>query len=363
MRTKQAVLMCGEQIAHYNRRLVRELGTRAQLWDLTSLCATGARCGVSVRRTSLRAEPTETPRPAREGDRYDDTLQLTALLPNEPLALLEQSADGRFYRAVSSYYAGWVSASDIALCKELDCCRAAQEGGFLRVTGSSVTLCRDPYEPRVSGAVLPMGTRVPLAAPPGTLRALRGRMSYDNYLVRLPVRGAEGALEYAEAMVPLAADVCVGDLPYTRENLAAQMEKTRGEVYGWGGMLGGRDCSALVGDIYRCFGFRLPRDAAGLALLPDAEDVSSLSPREKRARLRTLPVGTILYFPGHSMLSYGTAEDGEPLCLSAAGNFLPPGSAGGERRAVNSVAVTPLTVVRANGRTWLESLTRIISIS
>ena len=95
--------------------------------------------------------------------------------------------------------------------------------------------------------------------------------------------------------------------------------------------------------------------------MPGAEDVSALSTEEKRAALCTLPVGTILYFPGHVMLSWGV-ENGEPRCLSAAGNFLPPGSAGGEPRAVNTVAVTPLTVVRANGKTWLESLTKIIRI-
>ena len=44
------------------------------------------------------------------------------------------------------------------------------------------------------------------------------------------------------------------------------------------------------------------------------------------------------------------------------GKFSAAGSAGGEPRAVNTVAVTPLTVVRANGKTWLESLTKIIRI-
>lgn len=175
------------------------------------------------------------------------------------MALLGESADGSFCYAETSYYAGWVPAADIGLCEDLGVWRAAQEGGFLRVTGSRVTLCCDPYEPRVSGAALPMGTSLPLAASPGTVRALRGRMSYDNYLVRLPVRRTDGWLEYREAMVPASADVCVGDLPYTHENVAAQAAKMRGEVYGWGGMLGGRDCSALVEDVYRCFGFRLPR--------------------------------------------------------------------------------------------------------
>lgn len=353
--------MTAEEIARYNESLLCVLGEAARLRDLTRLRGRDVCWGVSVRCTSLRAQPTATPCPTRAGDRYDDALQLTAVLPNEPMALLGESADRRFCRAETSYYAGWVPAEDIGLCRDLEAWRTAQEGGFLRVTGSRVTLCCDPYEPRVSGAALPMGTSLPLAAPPGTVRALRGRMSYDNYLVRLPVRRTDGWLEYREAMVPVSADVCVGDLPYTHENVAAQAAKMRGEVYGWGGMLGGRDCSALVGDVYRCFGFRLPRDAAGLALLPGAEDVSALSTEEKRAALCTLPVGTILYFPGHVMLSWGT-ENGEPQCLSAAGNFLPPGSAGGEPRAVNTVAVTPLTVVRANGKTWLESLTEIIRI-
>ena len=309
MRKEDAALMTAEEIARYNESLLCVPGEAARLRDLTRLRGRDVRWGVSVRRTSLRAKPTDALCPTRAGDRYDDPLQLTAVLPNEPMALLGESADGSFCYAETSYYAGWVPAADIGLCEDLGVWRAAQEGGFLRVTGSRVTLCCDPYEPRVSGAALPMGTSLPLAALPGTVRALRGRMSYDNYLVRLPVRRTDGWLEYREAMVPVSADVCVGDLPYTHENVAAQAAKMRGEVYGWGGMLGGRDCSALVGDVYRCFGFRLPRDAAGLALLPGAEDVSALSAEEKRAALCTLPVGTILYFPGHVMLSWGV-EDG-----------------------------------------------------
>ena len=264
--------MTAEEIARYNESLLCVPGEAARLWDLTRLRGRDVCWGVSVRCTSLRAQPTATPCPTRAEDRYDDALQLTVVLPNEPMALLGESADGSFCYAETSYYAGWVPAEDIGLCRDLEAWRTAQEGGFLRVTGSRVTLCCDPYEPRVSGAALPMGTRLPLAAPPGTVRALRGRMSYDNYLVCLPVRRADGWLEYREAMVPVSADVCVGDLLYTHENVAAQAAKMRGEVYGWGGMLGGRDCSALVGDVYRCFGFRLPRDAAGLALLPGAEE-------------------------------------------------------------------------------------------
>lgn len=391
----ERAVMTRAEIARYNEALLARPGRAAMLHDLRAMperlarsalcglieeamggegtacrenCALGEiapwtalRWGVCVRRSSLRALPTEKALPHKADDRYDDRLQRSAVPVNEPMALAHTSADGRYFFAVTENCTGWVAAEGVGLCPRERALRAAEAGDFLLVTGSRVTLCADPFEPRVSGAVLTMGTRLRLTSPVGTVRAVRARLSCDNYLAALPVRGAGGTLEEVDALVPISADVCEGFLPYTPENAALQAEKLRGEVYGWGGMLGARDCSSLVGEVYRCFGFRLPRDSAGLAQLPGAQDVSALTTEEKRELLCALPRGTLLYFPGHIMLSFGAA-DGEPLCLSAAGNFLPPGSVGGTARTVNTVAVTPLSVVRANGKTWMESLTRVIRI-
>ena len=93
--------MTAEEIARYNESLLCVPGEAARLWDLTRLRGRDVRWGVSVRRTSLRAQPTATPRPTRTEDRYDDPLQLTAVLPNEPMVLLGESADGRFCRTVT----------------------------------------------------------------------------------------------------------------------------------------------------------------------------------------------------------------------------------------------------------------------
>ena len=117
--------MTAEEIARYNETLLRVPGETAKLRCLTRLRGRDVRWGVSVRRTSLRAQPTTVPCPARVGDRYDDALQLTAVLPNEPMALLGESADGRFCYAETSYYAGWAPAEDIGLCEDLDAWRAA----------------------------------------------------------------------------------------------------------------------------------------------------------------------------------------------------------------------------------------------
>ena len=92
--------MTAEEIARYNESLLCVPGEAARLWDLTRLRGRDVRWGVSVRCTSLRATADGMLLcPTRAGDRYDDPLQLTAVLPNEPMALLGESADGRFCRA------------------------------------------------------------------------------------------------------------------------------------------------------------------------------------------------------------------------------------------------------------------------
>ena len=83
--------------------------------------------------------------------------------------------------------------------------------------------------------------------------------------------------------------------------------------------------------------------------------------QEKRALLRSCPRGTLLYFPGHVML-YTGEEQGEPCCISAAGSFWPAGAAGGGERRVNTIAKTSLEVLRSNGKTWLQSLRKLICL-
>ena len=70
--------MTAEEIARYNESLLCVPGEAARLRDLTRLRGRDVRWGVSVRRTSLRAKPTDALCPTRAGDRYDDALQLGA---------------------------------------------------------------------------------------------------------------------------------------------------------------------------------------------------------------------------------------------------------------------------------------------
>ncbi len=315
------------------------------------------RWGMVTERCALRQLPTALPVCRRPGDRYDDLLQETALLPGEPLALLHLSRDGAWWYAAAAFARGWVPAASLGLCQNREDWRAARQmERFLVVTGSGFPLPRDPYAP--GRRELSLGMQLRLLSGPEEARPLRRRVPYDCYLADWPIRDPDGSLGFLPVAVPVSRPVHEGYLPYRPESAWALAQGLRGEVYGWGGMLGGRDCSALIQELFRCFGFRLPRNSQGLSRLPGGIDVSRRSPAEKQALLRRQRPGTLLWFPGHVML-FGGERNGRPVCLSAAGSFGPPGAAA---RPVNTVALTSLDVVRPSGETWLQALARILPI-
>ena len=321
------------------------------------------RFGFCVQRSDLRSVPFAQRVTSKSNDRFGDTLQESVVLQNEPLAVLHESADGKFLFVAAYFYVGWINSDSVALCSSFKQWQAllAPENDFLVVTGSSFRLCRDPYEPLVSELELTMGMRLSLAEKPGTVKSVRGRMSYDNYIVNVPSRAADGSLKFIEALVPISRDVHIGYMPFTYSNVIRLADKTRGEIYGWGGMLGTRDCSALVMEIYRCFGIMLPRNTSDLAKLPEkyAADVSSLSAEAKRETILSQPAGVILFFPGHVMIYYGS-DGNDLLCLSAAGKFAPVQSSATQN--VYTVEVCSLDVRLSNGKTWLEAIEKIIRI-
>lgn len=322
------------------------------------------RWSVCTERSSIRTFPAADAVTADPDDRYDDIFQETAILLNEPAVVLHTSADGKFYYICIRNYRGWVAADAMGLCEDYEAWkRAGDKESFLVVTGSRITLSEDPYEPSVSGRELTMGTKFSLAKEPGTIKSVRNRVSYDNYIINFPVRNEDGMLSYQEALVPVSSDVHVGYLEYTQAAILNQAFKMLGEVYGWGGMADARDCSSLVMELYQCFGFEIPRNGSGIAMIPGADnvDLTSMTVKEKEKALKDAACGSVLYFPGHIMIYLGEA-DGNFYCLSASGSFAPEGTSSREIQKVNSVIISSLNVIRKNGNTWMESLEKVIQI-
>ena len=164
-----------------------------------------------------------------------------------------------------------------------------------------------------------------------------------------------------DALISANRDVNVGYLPYTSANVLTQAFKSLGDRYGWGGMMNAQDCSAFAQEVYRCFGFELARNTSWQAAMPaDVTDLTGMTEDEKKAVLDTLPAGAILIMTGHEVIYLGE-ENGLYYVINDSGSFVPPDD---PNTTLNprSIIINDLSALRANGKTWLESLNYAVCV-
>jgi hypothetical protein len=314
--------------------------------------------GFTVQRSDLKVYPTADVIGDEPGDPGFDLFQNSAILPAEAVLVLHHSWDGQWVFVQMYNCTGWLPAAAVAVGDRDTWLAYQHESDFLVVTANRLRLDPDPLLPRISELELTMGTKLPLVKAEDWPDSLRERRVYQNYVVKLPTRDTAGQLEFVLAPVPLSSDVTVGYLPYTRANIIRQALKMQGDRYGWGGMLDGRDCSSLVMELYRCFGFKLPRnsaqqeESAGKTL---AFQDKSVAAREQL--LKQLSPGASLFFPGHEMLYLGE-DNGHYYVLSALGSMgeIRPGEAKPQTVRVRTVVINDLNILRASGKRWIDDL-------
>lgn len=318
--------------------------------------------GFTLRRAHIRTFPTHDFITKDPEDREFDLFQETALNPAEPLICLHQSIDGEWQYVQTGNYRGWIDTNAIAFSKDrslwINYCQAPN---FLVVTGNVLTLAEDPHMPEFSGLVFAMGAKIPLVESDAVPELIGHRKPSSCHVVWLPVRDQEGTLDFRPAIVAKSADVCKGYLPFSRANLLIQMFKMQGDRYGWGGLFGSRDCSALVQDVFRSFGIFLARNVGEQALGTGRRiSFANKSPDKRAAILRSLPPGSTLHFPGHVMLYLGEHDDQFYVfhAIAACGNPTRPQPDGTfARLPLNGIMVTDLSLPRVNGKSLFESLT------
>ncbi len=336
---------------------------RANIRDAAVFSDMPLRYGFAVNHTLMKAYPYgDTLSDSPDDPEWDD-LANSGVPVNEPLAVYFFTADGKYAYVRSAICPGWVPAEDIAVCQnKAEWLDARNMSQILVVTGEKVYLESSLDDPQASEKMLAMGTVLELVSMPDA--AVSDRMSWYNYVVRLPFRNEDGSFSQRLALIPANRDVSVGYLPFTSGNILSQAFKSLGNRYGWGGMLHSQDCSAYVRDVYRCFGLNIPRNTTWQSAMPvQITSLTEMDTEAKTAFLRTLAPGAILQFPGHEMLYLGEA-DGRFYTINDVSSLLSPlePAETRSRLRVRSVILNDLSTLRTNGHTWLEQLSAAIEV-
>ena len=321
------------------------------------------RFGLVTHRAALRTFPTRTRVFKQRGDTDIDRFQESALFPGTAVAIIHRSRDGQWLFVISNLYAAWIDTDAVAEGSREQVLAYGRKSPYLVVTGAKARTVFTPEQPAVSELQLDMGVRLPLLADWPADKPVNGQHPYAAHVIELPIRGSDGSLRFAPALLSITADAQTRYLPLTRANVLRQSFKFLGERYGWGHDYNGRDCSGFVSDVYSSFGVRLPRNTRDQGVSPALNRIafSDADDRKvRRAALQRLQVGDLVYIPGHVMMVIGH-DHGEPYVIhDVAGlSFRKPG---GEktRTVLNAVSVSPLTPLLFNdAQTFVD---RIYSI-
>lgn len=314
---------------------------------------------VAVRRTELRAFPSDIPIWDDPTDKECDYQYLTGIRVNEPLVITSVSSDGNYYLAKSISCSGWVAAADVALCTDKDEWLSAWDFSpekMLVVYGDKLYTEMSLTGAQTSNLLLTMGTVLELADIENPNELIDNRAAYQNYAVWVPIRNEDGSYAKKLTLIPEHADVSEGYLQLTEKNIAKVAFGALGNTYGWGGALLSDDCSGYIRNVYKCFGMELARNTTWQSSMPMAKvNMTDMCREERLTVLDALPFGSILFFNGHEMLYLGK-ENGKYYVISATGNILEP-KEGLNRQRIRSTIINTLDTKRANGVTWIDSLT------
>lgn len=333
--------------------------------------STDVRYGLSVRRTFLRALPSERALYAASDALDYESLQAGVLFPGDPAIVAHQSEDQHWLLVFSAQGPGWVKRGDIGIGTAdavfgYASASVSVEAGRV-VTGDQVRTVFTPEAPQVSQLELDMGVTMPAAAvKPG--EPVNGASSYASWAVRLPVRQPDGALAFSDALLRRTADTAPGYLPLTRANIIRQAFKFLGERYGWGHQFNARDCSGLTSEVYRSMGILLPPNSGQQGTSAALNHQMFTAADSHAARLQALAraqVGDLVVVPGHVLMIIGHLN-GQPYVIQDVpyAVFKDPASGAIRKTKLNQVSVTPLLPLYADDKTlYVDAMTSLVRVT
>lgn len=327
---------------------------------------TAIQFGLVVKRTALRAFPTDDRVFNAQLNTDLDRFAETALFVADAVAVLHQSQDKQWLLVHSFNYTGWVRAADIAVGSKEQVFAYTAKAPFIVTTGAKVRTAYNPEISAISELQLDMGIRLPQLSAADTGFKVHGQNPAASYIVQLPLRRADGSLAFTAALIPRSEDLHQGYLPFTASNVVAQAFKFLGERYGWGHDYNGRDCTGFISEIFRSFGFLMPRNSGQQGNGTYGSNIrfdSQSSKDDKLTAIQQAQVGDLLYFPGHVSLYLGMVDE-QPFMIHDVNTLVYPTTDSGLYvGTLNGVVVTPLLPLNANPeQSYLDALYAIKSL-
>jgi hypothetical protein len=285
------------------------------------------RPGLTLEPSDLRALPTETPSyldPSKPGEGYPfDYLQYSRIPAQTPVMVRHASRDGQWFYVEMGSGQGWLPSRAVAFADEAFMA-AFQTGAYAALIRENVAIPLNGTGAALRGG---LGTVFPVKNRDASgLAGLAGVR--DGAYARLVSFAVPAGL--AE-IVPMVA---------TKASVAALARELSGQVYRWGGLDDGRDCSLMLRDLFTPLGVWLPRNSAAQAKAAPFVSLAGLSAREKEQAIldQAAPFATLIYLPGHIGLYVGAFE-GAPVMFHNVWGVRTVSAGGGEGRKVIGRAV------------------------
>ncbi|AAD05664.1 putative [Helicobacter pylori J99] len=256
---------------------------------------------VVVRNNDVRAVPTNKPYYLSPKGYPFDRFQNSLVFPGTPVLITPFNPDKTYPPLQSSFVYGWIKVSELAYMrdKEIELLTKLKNYDMpIKEKNPLYTDYGEFYPHAKIGELFPLIPQIQNASQIPPKKELK----------------AYGFLKDAKGYAALQSvfldekDFFVFPKAFTSEIMAYFINTMLGQKYGWGGLLGNRDCSAFTRDSFANFGILLPRNSyAQSRYANNYVDLSSMKAKEKEDYIikNATPFGTLIYLKGHIMLYLG----------------------------------------------------------
>ena len=245
--------------------------------------------GIIVHATSVRAVPTHKPRYKNKDDFPFDRWQNSFIFEGTPVMISHFSVDGRYAHIQGPFVYGWIDTRNVGLVSDSMRRKILSFDYYKIPTKDFIPLTYQNQwvlDARI-GQIFPYDKR--------HNKLITFYKDMDNYVQIREVSFDSN----------LFSDF---PMPFSEEKMSLLIHTMLGQKYGWGGLLGNRDCSAFTRDSFASFGIFLPRNSAAQAQFKGQfVNLSKMSDDEKEAYIiaNARPFGSIIWLKGHIMLYIG----------------------------------------------------------